>query len=166
MKFEVPDSKLAKFFKVLKSVKSQAILPVRLLARFLGLLNLFSRALGQVVRLMTRSLYSCLQPAYSSQESWGSFTSLTDSAWEELRFWELNITKLNGFAIAPVTPSITTCEVIAGDASGVGLYAAHFSDKNSTVFSRKLTVAEKSESSTYRECLVILGIYTDSLGPI
>ena len=134
MKFEVPDSKLAKFFKIIESVKSQAIMPVRLLAHFLGLLNLFSRALGQVVRLMTRGLYNCLQPAYSSQESWGSFTSLTDSAWEELKFWELNITKLNSFAIAPVTPSITTCEVIAGDASGEGLYAAHFSDKNSTVF--------------------------------
>ena len=82
MKFEVPDSKLAKFFEILESVKSHAILPVRLLARFLGLLNSFSRALGQIVRLMTRSLYSCLQPAYSSQENWGSFTSLTDSAWE------------------------------------------------------------------------------------
>ena len=80
--------------------------------------------------------------------------------------WESNISKLNGFAIAPVTPSITTCEVIAGDASGKGLYAAHFSDKNSTVFSRKLKTAEKSESSTYDECLVILGIYTESLSPI
>ena len=109
-------------------------MPVRLLARFLGLLNSFSRALGQVVRLMTRSLYSCLQPAYSSQESWGSFTSLTDSAWEELRFWESNISKLNGFVIAPITPSITTCEVIAGDTFIEGLYAAHFSDKQYSFF--------------------------------
>ena len=166
MQFEVPDSKLAKFLEVLKSVKSQAIMPVRLLACLLGLLNLFSRALGQVVRLMTRSLYSCLHLAYFSQESWGSFTSLTDSAWEELRFWESNISKLKGFTIAPITPSITTCEAIAGNASGKGLYAAHFSDKNSTVFSRKLKTAEKSESSTYHECLVILGIYTESLSPI
>ena len=39
MKFEVPDSKIVKFLEVLESVKSQAILPVRLLAHFLGLLN-------------------------------------------------------------------------------------------------------------------------------
>ena len=83
---------------------------------------------------MTRNLYSCLHPAYFSQECWSSYTSLSDSAWEELRFWESNISKLNGFAIAPVTPSITTCEVIAGDASGEGLYAAHFSDKNQMFF--------------------------------
>ena len=82
-------------------------MPVRLLARLLGLLNSFSRALGQIVRLLTRNLYSCLHPAYFSQEHWGSFTSLTDSAWEELQFWESNIVKLNGFAITPVVPSIT-----------------------------------------------------------
>ena len=61
---------------------------------------------------MTRSLYSCLHPAYFSQELWGSFTSLTDSAWEETKFWKSNIAKLNSFAITPVIPSITTCEVI------------------------------------------------------
>ena len=111
-------------------------------------------------------LYSCLHPAYFSQECLSYFTSLSDSAWEELRFWETNISKPNGFEISPITPSITTCEVIAGDASGKGLYAAHFSDKNQTVFSRKLKTAEKSERSTYHECLVILGIYTESLSPI
>ena len=34
------------------------------------------------------------------------------------------------------------------------------------VYSRKLTFAEKSYSSTHREYLVILGIYTESLSPI
>ena len=115
---------------------------------------------------MTRSLYACLHPAFFSEKRWGAVTSLSDSAKEELQFWELNIEKLNGFAITPVVPSITTCEVIAGDASGEGLYAANFSDNNSTVYSRKLKLAEKSESSTYHECLVILGIYTETLSPI
>ena len=66
MQFEVPDSKISKFLEVLNSVKSQAVLPVRLLARLLGLLNLFSRALGQDIRFMTRNLYFCLQPVYNS----------------------------------------------------------------------------------------------------
>ena len=107
-------------------VKSQAIMPVRLLAQLLGLLNSFSRALGQIVRLKTRSLYACLHPAYFSGERWAASTSLSDLAKEELQFWESNIKKLNGFAISPVIPSITKCEVIAGDASGEGLYGAHF----------------------------------------
>ena len=66
----------------------------------------------------------------------------------------------------PIVPSITKCEVFAGDASGEGLYAAHFSGVNNTIYSRKLTLFEKSLSSTHRECLVILGIYTDSQSPI
>ena len=134
MEFEIPEPKLDSFLLLLKQVKSLSTMPVRLLAKFLGLLNSFSRALGQVVRLMTRNLYSCLQPAYSAPERWNSVTSLSDSAMEELVFWETNIAKLNGFAICPDTPSVTTCEIIAGDASGEGLYAACFSDKNKTVF--------------------------------
>ena len=55
---------------------------------------------------------------------------------------------------------------MAGDASGKGIYAAHFSNINQTVFSRKLTAAEKNESCTYCECLVILSILTNSLSPI
>ena len=141
-------------------------MPAQLLAWFLGLLNSFSRALGQVVRLMTRSLYSCLNPAYFSPECWSSQTSLSASAMEELIFWEVNIHKLNGFAIFPITPSITTCEVVAGDVSGEGLYAAHFSGVNNTIYSRKMTLSEQSQSSTYCECLVILGIYTESLSLI
>ena len=34
MKFEIPSEKIVVFFKVLKQVKSQAVLPMRLLARF------------------------------------------------------------------------------------------------------------------------------------
>ena len=154
------------FLEILTSVKSQAVIPVRHLASFLGSLNSFSRALGQIVRLMTRSLYACLHPAYFSEERWGAFTSLTDSAKEELQFWEQNIEKLNRFFITPVVPSITKCEVIAGDASGEGLYATNFSDVNNAAYFRKLKLSEQSESSTYRECLVILGIYTVSQGPI
>ena len=79
---------------------------------------------------MTRNLYSCLHPAYFSKEHWGSLTSLSALAWEELNFGKSNIVKLNVFAISPST----TCEMVAGDASGEGLYAAHFSDKNQTLF--------------------------------
>ena len=87
MQFEIPEEKISKFKTILVSVKSQAVMPVRLLARFLGLLNLFSRALGQIVQLMTRSLYVCLHPAYFSEKRWEAITSLSDSAKEELQFW-------------------------------------------------------------------------------
>ena len=107
---------------------------------------------------MTRSLYSCLNTIYFSSECWDSITSLSFLDLEELNFGESNIHKLNSFAISPITPTITTCKVVAGDASGEGLYAAHFSDKNQMVYSRKLSSAEKLLSSTNCECLVIFGI--------
>ena len=49
MQFEIPEEKISNFLRILVSVKSQAVMPVRLQARFLGLINLFSRALGQIV---------------------------------------------------------------------------------------------------------------------
>ena len=89
LEFRIPPEKLEDFLLLSQQVKSQALMPVRLLARYLGKLNSFSRALGQVVRLMTRNLYTCLGPAYTS--GWGSLTSLTDPAREELVFWEANL---------------------------------------------------------------------------
>ena len=70
---------------------------------------------------MTINLYSCLQPDYNESEHWGSSTTLSISAIEELMFWKLNIVKLNSFAISPTTPSIKTFELVAGDASGEAL---------------------------------------------
>ena len=78
MQFEIPEEKISKFMKILASVKSQAVMPVRLLARFLGLLDSFSRAFGQIVQLLTRSLYVCLNPAYFSEKCWEAVTSLND----------------------------------------------------------------------------------------
>ena len=41
MEFEIPDEKLEKFFLLLDRVKLAGVMPVRLLASFLGLLNPF-----------------------------------------------------------------------------------------------------------------------------
>ena len=106
MEFEVSNSKLGHFFSVLQLVKSQHKMPVKPLSHFLSLLNLLSRALGKVVRLMTRNLYSCLYPAYFSKECWAPKTTLSALAWEEMQFWESNIIKLNGFSISPCTPQL------------------------------------------------------------
>ena len=46
MQFEIPEEKIGKFFQILHAVKFQAVMPVKLLAKFLGSLNSFSRALG------------------------------------------------------------------------------------------------------------------------
>ena len=127
-----------KFLDSVSMVLSMEILPVRLLASVLGLLNSFSRALGQVVRLMTRSLYACLKPAYNKEElGWDSDTFLSEEAKKELVFWIGNISNLNGFAISPKFPSITTCRVNAGDASGVGLYVAEFTSVRRTIATRR-----------------------------
>ena len=91
MQFEIPDEKLEKFFLLLERVDSADIMPVRLLASFLGLLNSFSKALRQVVRLMTRQLYKCLSLAHNSVEEWNANTSLSSEAKVELDFWRAKI---------------------------------------------------------------------------
>ena len=66
---------------------------------------------------MTRQLYKCLGPAFNTKGEWESNTLLSSEAKVELDFWWAKIRKLNGFSIKPVLPSITVCEVVAGDAS-------------------------------------------------
>ena len=68
--------------------------------------------------------------------------------------------KLNGFAIKPVIPSITSCQLVAGDASGIGTYMAKFSDESETLLSRQFTAFERRQSSTYRESLGVCDLYS------
>ena len=75
---------MMKFLDSASLVLSMEVLPVRLLALVLGLLNSLSRALGQVVRLMMRSLYACLKPAYNKEElGWDSYTFLSEEVKKE-----------------------------------------------------------------------------------
>ena len=98
IKFEIPEEKLKCFIHLANSVLSlKTAISVRLLAKVLGILNSFSRALGQVVRLMTRSLYQCLLPAYQGKLGWESDTQLSGAACEELKFWIDNIESIKGF---------------------------------------------------------------------
>ena len=65
-----------------------------------------------------------------------------------------------------IIPSITVCEVVAGDASGIGHYVAKFSDTNETLMSQKFTTFEQQQSSTYRESLDVTDLYTTSHSPV
>ena len=83
---------------------------------------------------------------------------------EELGFWIKNISDLNGYAISPEYPSVTTCRVIAGDASGVGLFVAEITSGDRTIATRRFTDFEMHQSSTYRECIVVRDVYSISQG--
>jgi len=115
---------------------------------------------------MTRQLYKCLGPAYNSEAEWNATTSLSSEAKVELEFWRSKIKKLNGFAIKPVIPSITSCQLIAGDSSGSGTYMAKFSDLSETLLSRKFTAFERRQSSTYRESIGVCDLYSCVDSPI
>ena len=104
---------------------------------------------------MTRSLCQCLLPAYQGELGWESDTQLSGAACEELKFWIDNIRSINGFPLSPKFPSLTSCKITAGDASGTGYYSAEFSNSSETLVTRKFTDEEISGSSTFRECLVV-----------
>ncbi len=113
---------------------------------------------------MTRQLYKCLGPAYNSKAEWNATTSLSSEAKVELEFWRTKIKKLNGFAIKPVIPSITSCQLVARDSSSSGNFMARFSDLSKTFLSRKSSAfqrqqtlyLEKTLSSVISICALIL----------
>merc|ERR1712074_181624 len=81
---------------------------------------------------------------------------------EELKFWIDKIRSLNGFPLSPKFPSLTSCKITAGDASGIGYYSAEFSNSSETLVTRRFTNEEISGSSTFRECLVVWDTFFSS----
>ena len=63
----------------------------------------------------------------------------------------------------PTFPSITSCSVIARNASGEGHYVTEFANSNNMIITRKLTSSERKESSTFHKCLVVHDTYSSPL---
>ena len=80
----------------LQTQLSQALKQNQLSARFVaslvGKIISLSRALGPVVRLMTRSLYALI----NSRQAWCEALGITTAAKAELQFWLSEIQQFNG----------------------------------------------------------------------
>ena len=107
-------------------------------------------ALGPVVRLMTRSLYSLL----NSRHSWFDRLCITAEAKEEIQFWYKSITKYN---VQNSWKSPLAVQVVYSDASGTG-FGGYTVEHGPQVAHGQWTEWEAQQSSTWPELRAVLNV--------
>ena len=145
--FNIPQDKIDKVKSVAVEIKARKRFKVKLLARFVGMLQAVKLATGPIVAVMTRSMYHTVTAA----PSWSSFVILSDMAKFELNWWLDNIHKVSKY---PFSDSLSTTPVAyetASDASGVGHFSYLLGQHRITLASRAFTEEERGQSSTWRE---------------
>ena len=157
--FFIPKQKMEDFFcKTRPILESDSVLK-KDLASVVGILMSFIKALGPIVRLKTRALYSCI---HEGDFGWHQRIVLSDRAKLELSFWMENLAQLDGFPLANKHFSVTPTYFKAGDASGTGCYLALVSGTQETLISTSFTRDQRLKSSTWREAFVIYSHYVSS----
>ena len=145
LRFLVPDDKIGAFFDRVASADFSNITK-RKLASILGFLMSFARALGPIVRMKTRSLYSCLG---TDLVPWDQTIGVSKVALSEIEFWKENLVHLNGFPFRKPDLSVNPTFTKAGDASGEGFYLPLVSGSGETLLSRAFSLEERGKSSTW-----------------
>ena len=159
LKFFIPEKKIVKLLAEIDSLLSSKKVKLRVFASFLGLLQSCNKALGPVVRLMTRVSYLFLMHNVD-RHSWNFFVSISPEVISELQFWQKNIVELNGFQFHVDMTMIDIGQDVAADASNIGLFGFKFvSNDYDIVLRRMLTNEERKKSSTHREMLGVHEIY-------
>ncbi len=135
----------------------------REIASLAGRIISSSAVLGDLARLMSRSLYELIS---DYDRSWEAKVEWTAGAWAEVRFWRQFAIKggfERGTQFWPVSPQCT--ELVCSDASDVALgVVCHKPDGSFVGTARNLTVEESPRSSTWRELAAIVhGL--ESFGP-
>ena len=141
-KIKVPRDKLTRIQGILQSTTGNKI-SARALASLIGKIVALYIAVGPVVRLMTRSLYTVL----NSKTSWFQELTISQGAREELSFWEICLPKLQG---QNIWQSPSAVRVVYSDASGTG-YAGYTVEHGPTVAHGQWSAWEAEQSSTWRE---------------
>ena len=117
MKFHIPEGKLTKLEEILdNAIRAKRRTP-RMLSSLVGKVQSCYRALGPVVRLMTRKSYRWICERVDST-SWDYWSDLSPEVVEELVFWRTNIRSLNGCSFVPSLSQTDVSFEVASDASG------------------------------------------------
>ena len=158
LKFFIPEKKLADIKELLAKYLRYNKMSARQLAKVVGKIQSCWRALGPVVRVMTRSCYSFICKSVDTY-AWDYFQPLSKKARRELSFWRDNISDLHGYSFSPVMSKEVVDVVVASDASGVGLFAYLVDSSKEVLGKRALSAEERTTSSTFREILALKEVY-------
>lgn len=143
--FTVPDRKVKQLLQLLDFVVAHHYcVTARSLAQLTGIIISMGLALGQVSRLMTRSLYVNL----NSAPSLSSWISLSEDAVKEIHFWIDNFAEVVGEPIWKLSPKVDVISFSDASGTGWGGYLVNMSD---TVARGNWSAEDLHESSTFRE---------------
>ena len=163
LKFFIPLSKLERIEKEIQEMLASRKVKLRTMAKFLGLLQSVSRALGNVVRIRTRILYSWMNKHLNSA-SYNHYFPLSLDEREELSFWLYNVRELNGFFFSPNLSCSETKFTVVSDASDAGMFAFQLEDKYEVILRKRFSEEEFKGSSTFRELSALSHIYSEAIG--
>ena len=163
MMFFIPEKKIDKILTSAREMLRARKVQLRVLASFLGFIQSCGRALGNILRLMSRASYNFLGVKLNCCPSYKMYYNLPEDVREELSFWIENIQELNGYPINPSLSQAETRVMVVTDASGEGAFGYEMSDKYKVLLRKAFSEEEKRASSTVRELLALKFIYTSSL---
>ena len=156
MKYFIPSVKLVNLKELISEVLSCKRVHIKVLAKLLGKLQFCERALGPVVRLLSRSSYYLIAKA----SSWNSFLTLSESAKMEFLYLFENLESLNGFPIRASKSAIKLDFSFCSDASDIGFCVYCINSNNDILLKKVFSEEEARKSSTFRELLAFHAFYT------
>ena len=113
------------------------------LASVVGQIISITPCVGNVTRIMTRSLYAVVNRGVS----WSSMVELTREAQDELKFWNQNVDSLNG--CSPWRAISKPTKLVYSDASSQA--CGSFIENKGNVFHQNWSQIKSKESYTWRE---------------
>ncbi|KAK3093064.1 hypothetical protein FSP39_010639 [Pinctada imbricata] len=144
----IPDQRILDLLLNIEGVLQDRLsVSARMLAQVSGRIISMSPVIGNVSRIMTRSLYRCIE----ARQSWDHIFPLIDqTVMDELSFWRSNIRSLNVRKLCQYEVPI----VVFSDASSYAC-GAYCESKEGDVFHKMWTGVESRMSSTWREAKAI-----------
>ena len=144
----MPSAKIMKLKESISRILSQRFVTAKELASVAGQLISMFLAIGNTVRLMSRSMYSQI----SEQVSWFCPFTLHDSVKSELVFWLSNLDQHNG---RPIWFKSSTVRIAYSDASDTG-YGGYIVELGPQVAAQGVWSSDMAnQSSTLREILAV-----------
>ena len=123
MMFFIPKQKLDDFLIKIRPFQELDTVLKKDLASVVGTLMSFLKALGPIVRLKTRALYSCI---HEGNFGWNQMIVISARAKLELQFWMDNLAQLDGFPLEnkhfSVTPAYTKANPLEGGIEYILMY--------------------------------------------
>lgn len=157
--FQVPARRVDALNQLIVTIiEKRFTVSARCLSRLAGSLVSMGLALGPVVRLWTRSIYSDICKA----DCWDKPFLMSEESQTEVLFWRDNF-DCSGYPIWSPSPKVEVLTYSDASGQGWGGYAVHFSDK---VARGSWSSAESLKSSTFREVKAIrlvLESYSDEV---